>query len=73
MPSEPTVLVEYDDFRTGLTFGEVRRMLWSSNPDPTTWKYKRRHTVLGVWRSLKLAMYDEYLARNEVPFDTENT
>ena len=60
-------VVEYDAFRTGLTYRDVRRMLWSPSTDPTTWRYKRRHTVLGVWRSLKLAMYDEYLARNEVP------
>lgn len=64
--------VEYDSFRTGLNFREVRRMLWSSSPDPATWRYKRRRTVLGTWRSIKLSMYDLYLSQNfpdtKVPF-----
>lgn len=57
--------IPYDDFRTGLTFGEVRMMFWSYNEDSSTWRYKRRGTVLGKWHQIKLEMYDEYLRRVE--------
>jgi len=50
----------YEQFRTGLTFAEVRAMLWSHDPDPRTWRYKRRRTVLGFWRQLKLQMWEQY-------------
>lgn len=55
----------YDDFRTGLTFADVRQMLWSYDPDPSTWRHKRRHTVLGLWRQIKREMYDEFLRQWE--------
>jgi len=51
----------YDEFRTGLSFGEVAGMLWVDNPDPTTWRQKTRHTVLGKWREIKLGMWREHL------------
>lgn len=53
--------IAYDDFRTGLTFREVRQMLWVHSDDPRDWKYKRRRTVLGMWRQLKLQLYAQYL------------
>lgn len=46
----------YDQFRTGLTFRDVYRMLW-------TRKYKRRRGVLGYWRQLKLEMWEEFQRR----------
>ena len=52
----------YEKFRTGATFGEVAQMLWVDNPDPSTWRQKTRHTVLGFWRELKLRMWDEHKA-----------
>lgn len=51
----------YHEFRTGLTFRGVRRMLWVNNDDPSTWRYKRRHTVLGFWHQLKLQLWAQYL------------
>lgn len=53
----------YDRFRTGATFGEIVRMLWVDNPDSSTWRYKRRNTVLGFWRQMKLQMWDGHLAQ----------
>jgi len=50
----------YDQFRTGLTFREVRRMLWVDNQDPSTWRYKRRRTVLGFWHQLKQQLWAQY-------------
>lgn len=50
---------EYRAFRTGLTFAEVRRMLWSPSTDPRDWRYKRRGSVLGLWRQIKQEMWRE--------------
>lgn len=46
----------YDDFRLGMTFADVRRMLWDQeDPNrPGWWRQKRRHCVLGYARELKL-------------------
>jgi len=67
--------LEYDDFRTGMTFKEVRNLYWVSNPDSETWKYKRRNTVLGKWREIKLKMWDEhlYLCAAHAMFEDEDT
>lgn len=57
--------VDYEDFRTGLTFGTVRQMLWVGSDDPKDWRYKRRGTVLGFWHQIKLQLYAEYEDRWE--------
>jgi hypothetical protein len=57
----PSKLVPYEEFRTGLTFGQVREMLWSPSSDPKTWRYKRRRTVLGLWHQIKVELYARYL------------
>jgi hypothetical protein len=53
--------VTYAEFRTGLTYRDVYHMLWSGSDDPRDWRYKRRHTVLGFWRQLKLQLWQQYL------------
>lgn len=53
--------LRYDAFRTGLTFGEVRQLMWSPSRDPNDWVYRRRNGVLGKWREIKLEMWDEHL------------
>lgn len=53
--------IPYSEFRTGLTFAEVRSMLWVDSPDPKDWKYKRRGTVLGTWRAIKQQLYARYV------------
>lgn len=48
----------YHDFRTGLTFAQVRRMMFRGSPDdPSTWRQKRRRGVLGHWREIKISMW----------------
>lgn len=49
----------YDGFRTGETFGSVRRMM-RDDPHPVTggWRSKRRRGVLGYWRQLKRNMWE---------------
>jgi hypothetical protein len=50
-------LAGYDEFRTGLTFREVKRLMFDNHTDRSRWKYKRRRTVLGAWHELKLSLY----------------
>jgi hypothetical protein len=49
--------VAYQDFRTGLTFARVREMMVTGDPDPKEWRQKRRHSVLGFFRELKLQFW----------------
>jgi hypothetical protein len=58
----PRCGLKYDDMRTGLTFGDVFQMLWVPDDDSEKWRYKRKGTVLGFWRMLKLDMWREHLA-----------
>lgn len=51
----------YKAFRTGLTFSEVRNMYWVNSSDSKDWKYKRRNTVLGKWREIKIEMWVDHL------------
>ena len=53
--------LDYDTFRTGCTYRDVWWMMWSSSDDPVDWRYKRRHSVLGRWRQLKLEMWDHHI------------
>jgi hypothetical protein len=60
-PDDPGAWEGYDDFRTGLTFGDVRRILAVEqrrtrdfSPD---YMYVSRSTVLGRWREIKQAMF----------------
>jgi hypothetical protein len=48
----------YGKLRTGLTFAEVKAMLWSADSDPSTWRYRRRNTVLGKWHQIKREYWD---------------
>lgn len=56
--------LEYDRFRTGLTFHEVYHAIYDR-------KWKRRHGVLGAWRQFKLEMWEQHTQQCEadpVPF-----
>jgi len=57
----PICGITYQEFRTGLDYAEVRAMFWSPNPDPSTWRYKRRATVLGKWHQIKQEMWANHL------------
>ena len=47
----------YDKFRTGLTYRDVWEMMRNDDEDRSTWRYKRRGTILGQWHELKLQFY----------------
>lgn len=56
----------YDEFRTGLTFREVKRLMFDNHEDRARWKYKRRRTVLGAWHELKLQLYHQAIDEQSV-------
>jgi len=51
----------YRDLKTGLSFAEVKKLMFDNEPDPKNWKYKRRNTVLGYWHELKKEMWDHHI------------
>lgn len=53
---------DYDRFRTGLTYAEVKAMLWTPDPDPKTWRHRSRGAVLGLWHSIKQDMWRQLTA-----------
>lgn len=69
----------YEQLRTGYTYKEIRMLLWVGDPDYSKWKYKRRHTVLGLWHQIKKSMWSEHLyicdmmalAKEEAAYDEE--
>ena len=52
---------KYSEFRTGLTFADVKQMFWTASPDSADWKYCRRNTVLGKWHEIKVELWDRHL------------
>ena len=50
----------YDEFRLGMSFAEVRSMLWDQeDPNRPGWfRQKRRNSVLGYARELKMHAWD---------------
>lgn len=61
--------LHYDEFRVvdlstehKYTYGDVRMLLWVAGDDyrATPWKYKRRHTVLGLWHQIKMLSWKEH-------------
>jgi hypothetical protein len=57
----PVCRLRYKDLRTGLTYEEIVKSLWSASDDPSTWKYRRRGTILGYWWMQKQSMWKYHL------------
>lgn len=64
-------LLTYEEFRSGLTYQDVWRMMFVANDDPTTWARKSKGSVLTLWGKLKRDLYEEYLRRFP-PSDNDN-
>jgi hypothetical protein len=64
--------LRYEALTTGLTFNDVKQMLWTSSEDSEDWVYRRRGTVLGKWYEYKQTLWKRHLEgcakENEVPF-----
>jgi len=56
--------IEYNEFKTGYTFIEIRRMLKIESErkfrERNEIMYVTRHTVLGRWRQLKLELWKQF-------------
>lgn len=40
-----------------MTFAEVRKMMYVATDDPRLWRAKRRRSVLGYMRELKISLF----------------
>lgn len=63
-PSTLGELIPYEDFRTGLSFDQVRQILAAEarrKYEAGQYMFVSRSTVLGRWNELKRAMYQEYV------------
>jgi len=65
--------ITYKRFTTGFKYHEVYLMYWSPDRDSSTWKYKRRNTVLGKWHEIKKDMWNRHIDEEcpEIPVDEE--
>ena len=36
-------------------------MFWRADPNPETWRYKRRNTILGKWLEIKRSMWAQHI------------
>lgn len=57
----PQCGARYRDLRTGLTWRDIVSLLWSNDPDPGTWRHKRRGTILGTWHQIKRGQWIAHL------------
>ncbi len=58
--------ISYEDFRTGLTFADVRELLKYEQDqayENGTYMFVSRSTVLGRWYQIKQQMYEQYKRR----------
>ena len=58
--------ISYEDFRTGLTFADVRELLKYEQDqayENGTYMFVSRSTVLGRWHQMKQQMYEQYKRR----------
>lgn len=66
-PDCPTCGLRYADLKTGLDFGSVQDMLFVSEEDPSKWRHKGRHSVLGLWFEIKRSMWQDHLEMCQKP------
>jgi hypothetical protein len=59
--------IRYQDFRTGLSFAEVRAMMFVGSDDSSCWRHKRRRSVLGFWHELKRQQWLYHLSQENNP------
>ena len=59
-PSRCSCGCTYEEHRLGMTFADARRMLWNQeDPNRPGWyRQKRRRSVLGFMRELKIHSFD---------------
>ena len=55
--------IKYRDFHTGLRYVDVYCWMMDNETDPSKWRYKRRHTILGKWHQHKMEMWKFHTER----------
>lgn len=67
--------LRYDDFRTGMSFRQVRRDIIAIGTDGKTGKtkYGRRRGVLGFWHELKQQLWEQHVGMCTDPERGEST
>ena len=68
----PVCGLAYVDFRTGMTFADVKAEMYVASEDSADWVYKRRRCVLRRWRKIKRAMFEYHIEEckqqgNDIP------
>ncbi len=58
----PFCELSYDEFRTGMTFADVKASMRSESSDPSTWRHRTRRMVLGCWHAMKVALFSSHIA-----------
>lgn len=58
----PACGLTYDAFRTGESFASVKASMWVDSDDSSTWRYRTRAMVLGVWHAMKVALFRSHVA-----------
>lgn len=53
--------VRYKEFHTGLNYADVYLWFCTADPDPSTWRYKRRNTILGRWHQEKKEQWKRHI------------
>jgi hypothetical protein len=54
--------LRYQDLRTGDTFASIKEEMKAGDAaDPTTWRYRRRNSVLGYWHAKKVMWWEYHL------------
>jgi len=70
-------VIPYEKFTTGYTYREISDMVWSHSSDSKDWPLsaagRRRHSVLGLWREIKLELYDRYLQQIGMPHTEDDS
>jgi len=69
----PVCGLAYDNFRTGMTFADVKEEMYVASENSEDWVYKRRRCVLRRWHKIKLAMWEYHkdeceVGCNDIPY-----
>lgn len=58
----PVCGMVYNDFRTGMTFADVKADMYVVSENSDDWVYKRRGCVLRRWRKIKKIMWEYHIS-----------
>ncbi len=67
----PICGITYKEFRTGMTFADVKAEMYVSSEDSKDWVYKRKRCVLRRWRKIKRELWEYHLKECSIEFIDE--